>query len=107
MRGIYSVGVLDCCMDHGTPFDLTIGISAGNTNLASFTAVQRGQNHQFYTQYAFRKQYMSIRNFIFKKSFKPYEVKNIPYFDGALGDPVPAFKVKSVIRMHDDNRIQP
>lgn len=161
LRGIYAVGVFDYCMDHDIHFDLGIGISAGSANLASFAAGQRGRNHQFYTQYAFRKQYMSVRNFILKRSFidmdyvygtlsradgenpldyralrdnpmefyviaadartgqakyfdksdisqddysifkascaipfvcKPHKVKGIPYYDGALGDPVPVEK---------------
>ena len=28
-----------------------------------------GRNYKFYTEYAFRRQYMSIGNFIFKHSF--------------------------------------
>lgn len=161
LRGIYAVGIFDYCMDHNIHFDLGIGISAGSANLASFAAGQRGRNHTFYTEYAFRKQYMSMRNFIFKRSFidldyvystlsnangenplnycairdnpmelyviaanaqtgeatyfdkndisqddydifkascaipfvcKPYKVKGIPYYDGALGDPVPIEK---------------
>ncbi len=69
LRGIYAVGVLDCCMDHGIRFDLGIGVSAGSANLASYAAGQRGRNYQFYTEYAFRKQYMSFDNFITKKSY--------------------------------------
>lgn len=161
LRGIYAVGIFDYCMDHQIHFDLGIGISAGSANLASFAAGQRGRNYQFYMEYAFRKQYMSVGNFILKRSFidmdyvygtlsrsdgenpldycalrdnpmefyvvsadartgqakyfdksdirqddysifkascaipfvcKPYEVKNIPYYDGALGDPVPVEK---------------
>lgn len=161
LRGIYAAGVFDYCMDHGIRFDLGIGISAGSANLASFAAGQRGRNYQFYTEYAFRKQYMSMQNFVFKRSFidmdyvygtlsrsggenpldyralwdnpmelyvvatdartgqakyfdkkdirqddysilkascaipfvcKPYEVENVPYYDGALGDPVPVEK---------------
>lgn len=69
LRGIYAVGVLDYCMDQHIRFDLGIGVSAGSANLASYTAGQRGRNYQFYTEYAFRKQYMSLGNFIFKKSF--------------------------------------
>jgi len=121
----------------------------------------RGRNYQFYTEYAFRKQYMSFCNFITKKAYvdmdyvygtlsrsggenplnypalrdnpmefyvvatdaltgepqyfergdirqddysimkasssipfvcKPYEVQGVPYYDGALGDPVPVEK---------------
>ncbi len=69
LRGIYAVGVLDFCMDQNIRFDLGIGVSAGSANLASYCAGQRGRNYQFYTEYAFRKQYMSLGNFILKKSF--------------------------------------
>lgn len=69
LRGVYAVGVLDYCMDHHIQFDLGIGVSAGSANLASYAAGQRGRNHQFYTEYAFRKQYMGFGNFILKKSF--------------------------------------
>ncbi len=161
LRGIYAVGVLDYCMDQGIHFDLGIGVSAGSANLASYVAGQRGRNFQFYTEYAFRKQYMSLENFITKRSYvdldyvygtlcrkdgenpmdydalrenpmefyvvatnaltgkvqyfdktdihqddynimkassalpffcKPYSIKGIPYYDGALGDPVPVEK---------------
>lgn len=157
-RGIYAVGVLDYCMDQNIKFDLGIGVSAGSANLSSYVAGQRGRNYKFYTEYSFRKQYMSLKNFIFKKSYvdmdyvygtlcntdgeypldystlrdntmqlfivatnaktgeaeyfdkndikqdnynvmkassaipffcKPYTVDEIPYYDGALSDPVP------------------
>lgn len=68
-RGIYATGVLDYCQDHEIEFDLAIGISAGSANLAAFLAHQRGRNYTFYTEYAFRKQYASLRNFIFKRNF--------------------------------------
>ena len=161
LRGIYAVGVLDYCLENGIQFDLGIGVSAGSANLASYAAGQKGHNYKFYTEYAFRRQYMGIGNFIFKHSFidmdyvygtlsyadgenpldypalrdnpmefyivatdartgqakyfdkgdirqddydifkassaipfvcKPYEVKGVPYYDGALGDPVPVEK---------------
>lgn len=69
LRGIYAAGVLDYCMDNSIRFDLGIGVSAGSANLASYAAEQRGRNYKFYTEYAFRWQYMSIRNFISKGSF--------------------------------------
>ena len=68
-RGIYATGVLDYCQDNSIEFDLALAISAGSANLTSFLARQRGRNHTFYTQYAFRKRYASLRNFIFKRSF--------------------------------------
>ncbi len=161
LRGIYAAGVLDCCMDQGIRFDLGIGVSAGSANLVSYAADQRGRNYQFYTEYAFRKQYMSLSNFITKRSYvdmdyvygtlcnsdgenpldypalrdnpmefyvvaadaltgepkyfdkgdirrddysimkasssipfvcKPYVVQGRPYYDGALGDPIPVEK---------------
>lgn len=160
-RGIYATGVLDYCQDNGIEFDLALAISAGSANLASFLARQRGRNYTFYTEYAFRKQYASLRNFIFKRNFfnmeyvygtlcrkdgenpldypalrdnpaellviateaetgeavyfdksylaqdsydplkasssipffnKPYVINGIPYYDGALGNPVPVKK---------------
>lgn len=69
LRGIYAAGVLDYCMDQGIHFDLGIGVSAGSANLASYAAGQRGRNFQFYTEYAFRKQYMSLGNFMARKSY--------------------------------------
>ncbi|MCH5162888.1 MAG: patatin family protein [Clostridiales bacterium] len=160
-RGIYAAGVLDYCQDNSIEFDLALAISAGSANLASFIARQRGRNYTFYTQYAFRKQYASLRNFILGKGFfdmeyifgtlsgsngenpldysalrdnpaefiviatdaatgeavyfdksaisqdnyavfkasssipfvnKPYVIDGKPYYDGALGDPVPVEK---------------
>ncbi len=69
LRGIYAVGVLDYCMDQGIRFDVGIGVSAGSANLASYAAGQRGRNYQFYTEFAFRKKYMSLGNFITKKTY--------------------------------------
>ena len=161
LRGIYAVGILDYCLDKDIKFDLGIGVSAGSANLISYAAGQRGRNHRFYTEYAFRKQYMSVGNFIRTRSYvdmdyvygilsnadgeypldypafrdnpmdfyvvatdaftgeakyfvkndveqdnynimkasssipvvcRPYVVQGIPYYDGALGDPVPVKK---------------
>ena len=68
-RGVYATGVLDYCQDNSIEFDSAFAISAGSANLASFIARQRGRNYIFYTKYAFRKKYASLRNFIFKKSY--------------------------------------
>lgn len=161
MRGIYAAGVFDRCMDDGVMFDLAIGVSAGSANVASYVAHQRGRNYRFYTDYAFRKEYMSMGQYLKTGSFinmeyvystlsnstgedpvdydtfaaspiqvltvatdartgkakyftkadygpdnfdvikascslpfvcKPYEVGGVPYYDGALGDPVPVRK---------------
>lgn len=165
LRGIYAAGVLDFCMDQNIQFDCCVGVSAGSANLISFMAGQRGRCKVFYTEYAFRKQYMGIGNFLRSGSYigleyvygvlsnsggenpldyeafrlnpaefyavaenavtgeskyfskedicqddyrglmasscipgvdKPYVIDGVPYFDGALADPVPikkAFKL--------------
>lgn len=161
LRGIYAVGVFDYLMENQITFDQGIGISAGSANLASFVANQKGRNYVFYTEYAFRKKYMSVANFVFHKSYinldyvystlsnskgeypldyyalmdnpmklmvvatnaltgeakyftkddigldnydifkasscipavcQPYVINGVPYFDGALSDPVPVQK---------------
>ncbi len=161
MRGVYASGVFDCCMDNDIHFDVCIGVSAGSANIASYLAGQRGRNYIFYTQYALRKEYMSLQNFIFKKNYvdldyvygtlsnsdgenpidyaafaanpaqlvvvatnaltgeavyfgkddvsednynifkasstlpfvcRPYVIDGVPYYDGALSDPVPVAK---------------
>ncbi len=161
LRGIYAAGVFDYCLDAGIRFDVCIGVSAGSANIASYLAGQRGRNYQFYSEYSFRKEYMSFRNFAFKKSYidmnylygtlsnstgenpldypkivrnpsemlvvasnaqtgkaayfnkndlkqddysilkascsipfvcRPYEIEGVPYYDGALSDPVPVEK---------------
>lgn len=161
LRGIYAAGIFDYCMDQQIHFDICVGVSAGGANIASYIAGQRGRNYQFYTQYAFRKQYMSMGNFLRKRSYidldyvygtlsnaggenpldykamlqnpaelvvvacnaltgeakyfdkgdvgpdrfdimkascaipfvcRPYEVAGVPYYDGALGDPIPVEK---------------
>ncbi len=67
-RGIYAAGVLDYCMDHHIHFDLGIGVSAGSANLISYVAGQVRRNYVFYTEYGLRKEYVSARNFLTKKT---------------------------------------
>ena len=69
MRDIYGAGVLDCCLDQGIRFDCCIGVSAGSANVTSFLAEQRGRNYRFYTEYAFRKEYMSFGNWLKNRSY--------------------------------------
>lgn len=44
-------------------------MSAGSANIASYIAGQKGRNYQFYTEYSVRREYMSLRNFLFRKSY--------------------------------------
>lgn len=64
LRGVYGAGVFDRCIDENIRFDYCIGVSAGSANIASYTAGQRGRNYRFFTDYTFRKEYMSLSNFI-------------------------------------------
>lgn len=158
LRGVYAAGALDWCLDAGITFDLCIGVSAGSANLGSYLSGQRGRNYRFYLEYAFRKEYMSLGNFLRTGSYidldyvygalsvsngeypfdyarfsenpadfeivatcawtgeakyftgadlgpdnldplkassaipavnRPYEIGAVPYYDGALSDPVP------------------
>lgn len=69
LRGIYAAGVFDCCMDASIWFDLGIGVSAGSANIGSYIARQNRRTYAFYAEYPFRKEYMSLRNFLCKKSY--------------------------------------
>ena len=69
LRGVYAAGVFDHCLDEDIRFDICIGVSAGSANVTSYIAGQKKRNYTFYTEYPFRKEYMSLRNFLFKKSY--------------------------------------
>lgn len=161
LRGVYATGILDYCLQEQIMFDLCIGVSAGSANVTTYMAGQKKRNYVFYTEYPFRKEYMSIRNFLLTKSYinmdyvygtlsnstgenpldypkmkahpadlfvvatnaktgeavyftkedmkqddygilkasscipfacKPYEIEGVPYYDGALSDPIPVEK---------------
>lgn len=63
LRGAYTAGIYDFLNDRGVqPFDYLIGVSAGSANMVSYLARQRGRNHRSYTEYAFREEYMSLKN---------------------------------------------
>lgn len=63
-RGIYASGVLDYCLSQDIQFDVGIGVSAGSANLISFASGQVQRNFIYYTQYAMRKEYASLDNFL-------------------------------------------
>lgn len=69
LRGVYGAGVLDRCLEEKITFDYLIGVSAGSANLAAFLAGQKGRNLKFYTEYSFRKDYMSVRNLFRQGSY--------------------------------------
>ena len=69
LRDSFGAGVLDLCHDEGITFDYCAGVSAGSANLASFVAGQRGRNYKFYTEYVFRKEYISLGNWIRHRNY--------------------------------------
>ena len=69
LRDMYGWGIFDYCLDNGINFDVCIGVSAGSANVCSYMSKQRGRNRAFYLEYPLRKEYMSLKNFITKKSF--------------------------------------
>lgn len=64
MRCVYSGGVYDCFLDNNIKIDYCLGVSAGSANLMSYACGQRGRNYVFYTDYALRKEYMSLGNLL-------------------------------------------
>lgn len=81
LRGIYGAGVFDYCLDRGIQFDYCIGVSAGSANIASYLGKQKGRNYQFYMEYAFRRQYMSLHNLLHTGSYI-----NMDYVYGELSN---------------------
>lgn len=69
LRGIYTAGVFDRCLDDEISFDLCIGVSAGSANISTYIAKQRTRTYRFYHDYSQRKEYMSLGNFIRKGSY--------------------------------------
>lgn len=81
LRDIYGAGILDGCLDQGISFDYGIGVSAGSGNIATFLAGQRGRNKRFYSDYAMRKEYMSLSNLIKKRKYM-----DLDYIYGTLAN---------------------
>lgn len=69
MRGVFSAGIYDRFLEEGINFDLCIGVSAGSANLISYVAGHRNRLRRFYVDYARRKQYMSLDNFLHSGSY--------------------------------------
>ncbi|MBP3448095.1 MAG: patatin family protein [Clostridia bacterium] len=68
MRGIYTVGVLDCLMEEQFNADYVIGVSAGACNGISYVSKQKGRAFHTNTKYISDSRYLSIQNFIKTKS---------------------------------------
>ena len=69
MRGLYTCGVLEYFMEKDLYFNYIIGVSAGACNAVSYISKQKGRNEKVNINFVKNWRYMSLRNFIFKKSF--------------------------------------
>lgn len=69
LRGAYGAGVLDYCLRYHISFDALYGVSAGAANLISYAAGQRSRTFHFYTDYAFRPQYMGWQHYIKTRNY--------------------------------------
>lgn len=74
-------GFLITVWNMGIHFDYCIGVSAGSANVCSYIAGQKGRNYQFYTDYSFRKEYMSMKNLLRQGSYI-----NMDYIYGELSN---------------------
>lgn len=68
MRGLYTIGVLDCLMDNDWEADYVIGVSAGACNGISYVSKQRGRSYRVNTKYLKDKRYVGLHNLIKTKS---------------------------------------
>ncbi len=68
MRGIYTIGVLDCLMDENFRADYVIGVSAGACNGSSYVSGQKGRAFRTNTEYIADSRYLSVKNYIKTKS---------------------------------------
>lgn len=64
MRAIFTVGVLDCFMDHGIWFPYTIGVSAGASNGISYASRQRGRSRFSNIDLLEKYDYIGFRHFL-------------------------------------------
>lgn len=64
MRAIFTVGVLDCFMDHEIWFPYTIGVSAGASNGISYASRQRGRSRFSNIDLLEKYDYIGFRHFL-------------------------------------------
>lgn len=69
MRGIFTVGVLDCFMDHGVRFPYTVAVSAGASNGISYISGQRGRSRFSNIDLLERYNYIGWRHFLRGKGY--------------------------------------
>ena len=86
LRGVFTCGVLDCFMDHGIRFPLTVGVSAGACNGLSYMSGQRGRAKASNIDLMEKHHYIGFRYLLtqrcimdFKLLFEDFPEKIIPY----------------------------
>lgn len=67
MRGVYTAGVLDVFMENELYFPYVIGASAGACNASSYLSRQLGRNRTVNLDYCSHPEYISYKNWLFKK----------------------------------------
>lgn len=69
MRATFTVGVLDCFMDHNIWFPYTIGVSAGASNGISYASRQRGRSRFGNIDLLKKYNYIGLRHFLRGKGY--------------------------------------
>lgn len=69
MKGIYTSGVYDYLLDSKIDIKYGIGVSAGAANLITYFAKQKGRTFTFFHDYTFRKEYMSVSNWLKTRNY--------------------------------------
>ena len=95
LRGVFTCGVLDCFMDHGIRFPLTVGVSAGACNGLSYMSGQRGRARSSNIDLMEKYHYVGPRYLLtqgcimdFKLLFEDFPEKIIPYdYDAYFSNP--------------------
>ena len=90
LRGVFTCGVLDCFMDHGIRFPLTVGVSAGACNGLSYMSGQRGRAKSSNIDLMEKHHYIGFKYLLaqgcimdFRLLFEDFPEKIIPYDYGA------------------------
>lgn len=74
MRGIFTIGVLDCFMDRGVRFPYIIGVSAGACNALSYISNQRGRAKFSNIDMLEKYHYIGLKNLIFKGNIMDFDL---------------------------------
>ena len=74
MRAIFTVGVLDCFMDHDIWFPYTIGVSAGASNGISYASRQRGRSRFSNIDLLEKYNYIGLKYLLKKRNIMDFDL---------------------------------